>query len=188
MADELDVVKSDVVDRMEKAILALKDELSHIRTGRANPTLLDRIRVDYYGTPTELKGVASISVPDPRTLAIKPWEKSMFGPIEKAIQKSDLGLPPNNDGIVIRLTIPDLTEDRRRDLVKQVKKKGEDRKVAIRSVRREGNDAINKAKKDGVLPEDVAKNGLEEIQKITDRFIAKVDELIKHKEDDVMSV
>lgn len=187
MATSVEAVKKDISDKMEKTIAGLKDQLGQIRTGRANPAMLERIRVDYYGTPTPLRQISSVTVPDARTLVIQPWEKTMLSVIEKAIQKSDLGLPPNNDGKVIRLSVPELTEERRQDIVKQVRKRGEEAKVALRNARRDANEILKKAEKDG-LAEDASKKALDEIQKITDKFVSKVDEVVKHKEEDVMSI
>jgi len=181
-------VYDDLKDKMDKAVSSLKDEMGTIRTGRANPALLDRIRVDYFGTPTDLRQMASITVPDPRTLAIQPWDKTALKEIEKAILKSDLGLNPNNDGKLIRLTIPELTQERRSDLVKQVKKKGEEKKIHMRNFRREANEVIKKEQKDGRLTEDDSKHGLDHVQKMTDEYIVKLDQVVKHKEDDVMQV
>lgn len=177
----------DAQDRMDKAIDALKRELSSIRAGRANPALLDRIQVDYYGTPTPLNQVGTISTPDPRTLVIQPWDKSVLGDIEKAIQKSDLGLSPNNDGNIIRLNIPMLTEERRTDLVKQTKKSGEDAKVAIRNIRRDANDEIKRKEKDEIS-EDESRRFQEQVQKITDQYIVEVDKVLANKEKEIMEV
>lgn len=188
MATTLDSVKKDISDKMEKTITGLKEQLSQIRTGRASPAMLDRIKVDYYGTPTPLKHVAAVTTPDPRSLVIQPREKNMLSVIEKAIQKSDLAIPPNNDGKVIRLKVPELTEDRRKDLAKQVRKKGEEAKIALRNTRREANETLKKAEKDGDLSEDQGKKAQDEIQKITDKFVAQVDDVIKHKEEDVLSI
>lgn len=187
MSQIFDEIKQKVTQNMEKVISSLKDELGQIRTGRANPSLLNKIRVDYYGSPTELKHIASISVPDPKTLLIQPRDKSILTTIEKAILKSDLGLPPNNDGKVIRLKIPDLTQERREELVKQARKKGEEKKVAIRNFRRDGNEAVKKAEKDGKLPKDEAKDGLEKLQKLTDGYVDQAEEMVKNKEKDMLS-
>lgn len=187
-AGALDKVYKDSQDKMEKAVASLKEEMGTIRTGRASPALLDRIKVDYYGAPTDLRALASVTVPDPRTIMIVPRDKSATKEIEKAIQKSDLGLTPNNDGKAIRLSLPELTQDRRQDLVKQVKKKGEDKKVIVRNYRREANDQIKKDQKDGKVTEDQSKQGLDKIQKLTDSYISKIDEVVKHKEEDVLSV
>jgi ribosome recycling factor len=190
MADAaaLDKVYKDIKDKMEKALLSLKDEMGTIRTGRASPALLDRIKVEYYGAPTDLRQLASVTVPDPRTIMIVPRDKSATKDIEKAIQKSDLGLTPNNDGKAIRLSLPELTQERRQDLVKQVKKKGEDKKIILRNFRREANDQVKKDQKDGAITEDQQKHGLDQVQKLLDQYISKIDEIIKHKEEDVLSV
>ena len=184
----MDDFYSECKDRMEKTISALKKEMSRIRTGRANPAILDDLSVEYYGSPTPLKQLAAISTPDPRCLMIAPYDKSCIGAIEKAINTSDLGLPPNNDGHVIRLNIPELTQERRKDLVKDVKKKGEEAKVAIRNIRRDGNESVKKAEKGKDISEDEAKKEQERIQKLTDEFCGKVDDVLKHKEEDILTV
>lgn len=182
-----DVIKG-AEDRMSKAISSLKKELASLRAGRANPALLDKIQVDYYGTPTPITQMANVSVPEARLITIQPWDKTQFGPIEKAIQKSDLGLTPTNDGNVIRLAIPPLTEERRADLVKIAKKEGEEAKVAIRNVRRDANDSIKKLQKDGELSEDDLKRNQELVQKSTDQFISQVDKIVQDKEKEIMEV
>jgi ribosome recycling factor len=187
-APALEKVYKDMKDKMEKALAALRDEMGTIRTGRANPALLDRVKVEYYGTPTDLRARAAITVPDPRTLLIAPRDKGAMKDIEKAIQKSDLGLTPNNDGKVIRLSLPELTQERRQDLAKSVKKKGEEKKIILRNFRREANDQVKKDQKDGALTEDQSKKGQDQVQKLLDQYIAKIDEVIKHKEEDVLSV
>ncbi len=174
--------------RMEKSIAALKSELATIRTGRANAALLDQVRVSYYGSEVPLSQVGNISVPEPRMLVIAPWEKSIIGDIEKAILKSDLGLTPTNDGEVIRIVLPELTEDRRKELVKQVRASSEKAKVSIRNIRRDANDDVKKQIKDEGLSEDEGKRLQEKIQKITDGFIAEVDQTIEHKETDILTV
>ncbi len=174
--------------RMEKTIAALKSELATIRTGRANAALLDHVRVSYYGSDVPLSQVGNISVPEPRMLVIAPWEKTIIGDIEKAILKSDLGLTPTNDGEVVRIVLPELTEDRRKDLVKQVRASSEKAKVSIRNVRRDFNDDVKKQVKDDGLSEDEAKRLQEKIQKITDGFVAEVDQVIEHKEKDILTV
>ncbi|MBA4544060.1 MULTISPECIES: ribosome recycling factor [Thermoactinomyces] len=173
---------------MEKAIQVLKKDLLTIRAGRANPALLDKVTVEYYGTEMPINQMANISTPDPRTLAIQPWDKSALGEIERAILKSDLGLTPTNDGSVIRITIPPLTEERRNELVKVARKMGEEAKVAIRNVRRDANDEIKKLEKNGEIPEDTARRGQEEIQKLTDRFIKEVDQVVAAKEKEMMEI
>jgi ribosome recycling factor len=174
-------------ERMKKAIEALKRELSSLRAGRATPSLLDKIQVDYYGTPTPLNQVGTISTPDPRTLVIQPWDKSVLDAVEKAIQKSDLGLTPNNDGNIIRINIPPLTEERRTELVKMTRKYGEDAKVAVRNVRRDANDEIRKLEK-GELSEDESRRLQDEIQKLTDRYVKEVDQVLAAKEKEIMEV
>ncbi len=173
---------------MEKTIRALREELAGIRAGRAHPALLDAIEVDYYGSRVPLKQVASISAPEPRLLVIQPWERQMIEPIEKAILASDLGLTPSNDGAVIRLQMPELTEERRRELVKQAHQLGEKAKIALRNIRREANEEVRRRQKEGELSEDEARRELDRIQKTTDRFVAKVDELVAHKERDILSI
>ncbi len=174
-------------ERMEKAISVLRKDLASLRAGRANPALLERILVDYYGTMTPVNQLANISTPDARTLLIQPWDKSSLSDIEKAIQKSDLGLTPNNDGIIIRIMIPMLTEERRSELVKLTKKYGEDTKVAIRNIRRDANDDIKKMEKT-TISEDESRRHQEEIQKKTDKYIAEVDKVLAAKEKDIMEV
>lgn len=174
--------------RMDKTIDAMKHEFASIRTGRASTSLLDKVMVDYYGTPTPVNQVANVSAPEPRMIIIAPWDKSMIGAIEKAILQSDLGLNPNNDGSQIRLAIPQLTEERRKEIVKVVHKKAEDAKVAIRNIRRDANDAIKKEEKLKTITEDVAKEGQDRIQKLTDAKIKMIDELKNVKEKDVLEV
>jgi ribosome recycling factor len=181
-------VKSQAESKMEKAIQVLKKDLLTIRAGRANPALLDKVTVEYYGTEMPINQMANISTPDPRTLAIQPWDKSALGEIERAILKSDLGLTPTNGGSVIRITIPPLTEERRNELVKVARKMGEEAKVAIRNVRRDANDEIKKLEKNGEIPEDTARRGQEEIQKLTDRFIKEVDQVVAAKEKEMMEI
>lgn len=178
----------DLESRMEKSISALKSELATIRTGRANAALLDHVRVDYYGTETPVNQVGNLSVPEPRMIMITPWEKSLLGAIEKAIQSSDLGLNPSNDGEVIRIVLPELTEDRRKELVKQVRQVGEKAKVSVRNIRRDANDDVKRQVKDEGLSEDESKRLQEEIQKVTDRYIAEIDKTIEHKEKDILTV
>lgn len=175
-------------ERMSKALSALKKELSTLRAGRATPALLDKVQVDYYGTPTPVSQMANVSVPEARLITIQPWDKTQLGPIEKAILKSDLGLTPTNDGSVIRLMIPPLTEERRAELVKLVKKEGEEAKVAIRNVRRDANDAFKKLQKDGSISEDDLKRYQDNIQKSTDSNIQQVDKIVQEKEKEIMEV
>ena len=174
--------------RMDKTIESLNHEFANVRTGRAHTSLLDSVMVDYYGAPTPVNQVANVSAPDPRMILIAPWDKTMIGAIEKAILTSDLGLNPNNDGDSIRLAIPQLTEERRKELVKVVSKKAEDAKVAIRNIRRDANDAIKKEEKAKTITEDVSKDGQEQVQKLTDKKIKVIEELRDTKEKDVMSV
>jgi ribosome recycling factor len=180
-------VLKDVDARMNAALEALGREFATVRTGRASAGLLDSIRVDYYGTPTPINQMASISTPDARTLAIQPWEAGQIGAIEKAIQKSDLGLTPVNDGKLIRLAMPTPTEERRKQLVKTVAKMAEDARVAVRSVRREANDKLKVVAKDKKVSEDEERRAHDQVQKTTDRFIAKVDELFKKKEQEILT-
>jgi len=174
-------------DKMEKALSHLQSDYQGIRAGRANPHVLDKIRVDYYGTPTPIQQVGNISVPEPRMLQIAPWEKSLIKEIEKAIMMSDVGINPSNDGSVIRLVFPELTEERRKDLVKDVKKKGEDAKVAVRNIRRDGNDSFKKLAKEEVS-EDEIKDLQDKLQKITDQFIKDIDAAIDAKSKEIMTV
>lgn len=175
-------------EKMKKSIEVLKGELKTLKAGRANPSMLDKLVVDYYGTPTHISGVANISTPEPRMLVIAPWEKALIKDIEKAIQKSDLGMNPSNDGQVIRLVVPELTEESRKNLVKLIKKYGEECKVAIRSVRRDANDKCKTLKKDGTHSEDDIKKTEDELQKITDKYIKEVDSIEASKEKDIMTV
>ena len=174
-------------DKMKKTMASLESDLATIRAGRANPNVLNKIMVDYYGTPTPIQQVGNVSVPEPRMFLIQPWEKSMVKAIEKAIQTSELGINPTNDGSAIRLVFPELTEERRKELVKDVKKKGEGAKVAIRNIRRDGNDALKKLKGSEVS-EDEIKDMEEELQKVTDKFVKKVDEAVEAKSKEVMTV
>jgi ribosome recycling factor len=181
-------VKSKTNTAMVKALESFKRDLSKVRTGRASLSLLDDIRVDYYGTPTPLNQVGALAVPEPRLITIQPWEKNLVGEIEKAILKSDLGLNPSSDGQLIRLAFPPLTEERRIEMVKQVKRMGEDAKVAVRSARREANDALKQLEKDKEITEDDLKRGEKEIQDVTDDYVARVDQVISEKEKDLMEI
>jgi ribosome recycling factor len=181
-------VKSKTRAVMVKALEAFKRDLTKVRTGRASLALLDDIRVDYYGTPTPLNQVGALAVPEPRLITIQPWEKNLVSEIEKAILKSDLGLNPTSDGQVIRLIFPPLTEERRKEMVKQVKRMGEDAKVAVRNARREANDALKKLEKDKEISEDELKRGEKEIQEVTDDFVARVDQVVADKEKDLMEI
>lgn len=175
-------------EKMKKSLENLKEEYVSIRAGRANPHLLDKIRVDYYGQPSALQAVANISVPEARIIQIQPWEAKLIKEIEKAIMASDLGLTPSNDGKVIRLVFPELTEDRRKELVKDVKKKAENAKVAVRNIRRDANDAIKKAAKGNEISEDEQKLVEEEIQKMTDKYIAEVEKAMEEKSKEILTV
>lgn len=175
-------------DKMNKTLEVLKEDFGTIRAGRANPHVLDKIKVDYYGTPTPIQQVGNISVPEARMILIQPWEKSLIKPIEKAIQTSDLGINPNNDGSCIRLVFPELTEDRRKELAKDIKKKGEAAKVAVRNIRRDANDAFKKMEKNNEISEDDLKDAETGIQKITDKAIEKIDKAVDNKTKEVMTV
>ena len=179
---------AEIKDHMEKSIEATQRSLNTIRTGRANASLLDRITVDYYGTETPLKSLANVSTPDASTITIQPYDKGSMAQIEKAISLSDIGLTPNNDGQVIRLNIPQLTSDRRKELVKIASKLAEEGKVAIRNIRRDGIDAIRKQEKNHDIPEDEARDLQDQIQKATDKSISKIDELLAGKEKDILTV
>ena len=175
-------------EKMKKTLAALESDYSTIRVGRANPKVLDKITVDYYGTPTPINQVGNITVPEARLIEIKPWESSLLKAIEKAINTSDLGINPSNDGKVIRLVFPELTEERRKELTKEVKKKGEDSKVAIRNIRRDAVDVFKKQEKKGEFSEDVLDDLLDEIQKLTDKYITDIDKKIESKSKDILSV
>lgn len=187
MEEEVDFLLDVTKEKMENAINYLRDELMKLRAGKANPHMLDGVVVDYYGALTPLNQVSNVNTSDARTILIQPWEKSMIEPIEKAILHANLGFNPANNGEVIRINVPALTEERRKILVKQVKHEGENAKVSIRTARREANEEIKKLQKDG-LPEDVAKTTETEIQKLTDSYSVKVDELLEKKEQDIMTV
>lgn len=180
-------IKKNAEDRMEKAIGSLRKELASLRAGRATPAMLDRVQVEYYGSMTPVNQLANINTPDSRTLLIQPWDKSSLSAIEKAIQKSDLGLTPSNDGLAIRLMVPPLTEERRSDLVKMTKKFGEEAKVAIRNIRRDANDEIKKLEKNGIS-EDESRRHQDDVQKQTDKYIAEVDKVLAAKEKEIMEV
>lgn len=175
-------------DKMTKTVEVLKEEYASVRAGRANPHLLDKLRVDYYGTPSTIQSVANISVPEARVIQIQPWEAKMIKEIEKAILASDIGITPGNDGKVIRLVFPELTEDRRKELVKDIKKKAEAAKVAVRNVRRDANDTIKKAAKASEISEDEQKQIEDEIQKVTDKFVAEIDKCTDAKTTEIMTV
>ena len=175
-------------DKMGKTLDTLYEDYATIRAGRANPHILDKIRVDYYGTPTPLQQVANVSVPEARMIQIQPWESSLIKEIEKMIMVSDLGITPNNDGKVIRLIFPELTEDRRKEIVKDIRKKGENAKVAIRNVRRDANDFFKKQNKDNIISEDEYKNIEADVQKLTDKYIAEVDKAVEEKSKEILTV
>ncbi len=175
-------------EKMQKTLENLDREFNSIRAGRANPHVLDRLKVDYYGTPTPIQQVGNVQVPDARTIVIQPWETSMLKVVERAIQSSDIGINPNNDGKVIRLVFPELTEERRKELAKDVKKKGEAAKVAIRNIRRDANDSFKKMLKKSEITEDDQKDQLEKVQKMTDKNIKKVDEAVDKKTKEILTV
>lgn len=184
----VDEIFDELKDRMQKAVEALKREYSRLRTGRASVALLDGIRVSYYDTPTPLNQMASVTVPEPRLIVIQPWDKTAIGDIEKAILKSELGLTPMNDGKVIRIAIPTLTEERRRELVKVARKMSEENKIALRNIRRDANEMLKELKKDKEITEDDLFRSQEEVQKITDQFISQVDELCSSKEQEILEI
>ena len=175
-------------EKMEKSLENLRTEFTSIRAGRANPHILDKITVDYYGVPSSMQQVANVSVPEARVIAIQPWEASLIKAIEKAILASDIGLTPSNDGKVIRLVFPELTEERRKELVKDVKKKSENAKVAVRNIRRDANDALKKANKANEITEDELKQNEDKVQKLTDKFINEIDKLTEAKSNEILTV
>ncbi len=178
----------NIEEKMDKTLSVLKENLSEVRAGRANPAILNKIMINYYGVPTPINQVAGISVPEARLIVIQPWDASILKEIEKEILKAELGINPNNDGKVIRLTFPELTEERRKELVKEIKKMGEESKVSIRAVRREGMDIAKAEQKEGTLTEDELKSTEEKIQKLTDAKVAEADKLIEEKEKEIMSI
>ncbi len=182
------MVIEDITERMEKTVEHLTRDFAGLRAGRANPAMLDKITVDYYGSPTPINQLASIGVPEPRLLVIQPWDKTAIASIEKAILKSDLGVNPSNDGNVIRINIPTLTEERRKDMVKIVRKRAEEAKVAVRNIRREANDTFKGMEKDSLISEDDSKKRLDEVQKLTDNRIKEIEKLTMGKEKDIMEV
>ena len=184
----VDTVIEEVQDKMEKTLSVLKSDFLSIRAGRANPHVLDKILVDYYGTPTPIQQVANVSVPEARMIAIQPWEKNMVKVIEKAIQTSDLGINPTNDGTVIRLVFPELTEDRSKELVKDIKKKGENAKVAVRNIRRDANEKLKKMNKSGEISEDEQSNAEIDVQEMTDDYIKKIDTEVDEKSKEILTV
>ena len=187
MNEEVKMFMDEARELMQNAIDHLENDLAMIRAGKANPKILNDVLVDYYGSPTPLAQVANITVPDPRTIAVQPWEKNMLAPIQKAIMNANLGFNPDNNGEIVRINVPPLTEERRKELVKQSKGVGENAKVSIRNARRDAIDTFKKMVKDG-LPEDAAKDAETEVQKITDNFNKKVDEILAQKEKDIMTI
>lgn len=187
MNEEVKLYMDDAKEQMQNALAHLENELSKIRAGKANPKILNDVLVDYYGTPTPLSQVANITVPDPRTIAVQPWEKAMLSPIQKAIMNANLGFNPDNNGDIVRINVPALTEERRKDLVKQSRTVGETAKVSIRNARRDAIDEFKKMVKDG-LPEDVAKDSEAEVQKMTDAYNKKADDMLAVKEKDIMTI
>ena len=185
---DIDSILLDTEDRMEKAIAALERDFAKLRTGRASTSLVDGIKADYYGTPTPISQMASVAVPDSRTLTIQPWDKGGIAAVEKAILKSDLGLTPVNDGKIIRISIPPLTEERRKELGKVSRKYGEEAKVAVRNVRRDANDSLKRLEKDKAITEDDLKRSVDDVQKLTDRFVAEVDKRCASKEKEIMEI
>lgn len=185
---DLDELFLDCEDRMSKAGTSLGKEFAKLRTGRATTALIDGIKADYYGTPTPISQMASVTVPDSRTITIQPWDKSGFGAVEKAILKSDLGLTPVNDGKIIRITIPALTEERRKELVKVARKYSEDAKVAVRNVRRDTNDQLKKMEKEKLISEDERKKKEEEVQKLTDKYVGEIDKITSAKEKEILEI
>lgn len=181
-------IQSEAKDRMEKTLESARNEMAKVRTGRANPAILDTIKIDYYGTPTPIKQAANVGVPEARMITIQPWDRSMLGEIERAILKADIGITPNNDGNIIRLPVPALTEETRKDLVKVVHQMGEEGKIAVRNIRRDAIDQLKKAQKDSQISEDEEYNGGIDIQKLTDEFVKKIDEVAKSKETEIMEV
>ena len=179
---------TDIKEKMNRTINVFDEKLAEVRAGRANPAILNKIKIDYYGTPTPINQIAGISVPEARLIVIQPWDASALKEIEKAILASDIGINPNNDGKVIRLTFPELTEERRKEIVKDVRKMAEETKVAIRSIRRDGMDQAKNSQKNGEMTEDELKQAESEIQKITDKYIDEVDKMLESKEKELMSV
>lgn len=188
MADSVQAVLKDGEEKMQNAVQAARRELASIRTGRANPSLLDRITIDYYGTPTPLNQMASVSVPEARLLLVQPWDKSAVKEVEKAIMSSDLGLTPNSDGTVIRIQIPQLTEERRRDLARVARQEAEDKRVAVRNVRRDANEALKQLERDGTISEDDERRAQAQVQELTDRYVAEIDEMLAAKEQEILEV
>lgn len=186
--DTLDEVLLDTADKMGNSLKVLKDQFAGLRTGKASPALVDGVQVTYYGTPTRLRDLANISTPEPRLIVISPFDPTALSEIERAILAANLGVTPRNDGRVIRVPIPELNEERRKEIVKVAKRQAEEARVAVRNVRRDGNDAVKALQKDGKITEDERDRGLDEVQKATDSYIAKIDEELKNKEAEVMAV
>ncbi|MDR2050654.1 MAG: ribosome recycling factor [Deltaproteobacteria bacterium] len=184
----MEKVKKEAEERMGKVISALEKEFSGLRSGRAGASMVENIKVDYYGTLTPINQIGSVSVPDSRTLTIQPWEKKALGPVEKAILAANIGLTPMNDGRLIRITIPDLTEERRKDLVKVARRYAEESRVAVRNIRRDANEALRKMEKDKILSEDDAKKAQDGIQKLTDAYVARVEQSLQAKEKEILSI
>ena len=178
----------NIKEKMEKSINVYNEKLSEVRAGRANPAILNKVKIDYYGTPTPINQVAGVSVPEARLIVIQPWDVSVLKDIEKAILASDIGINPNNDGKVIRLAFPELTEERRKDLVKDIKKVAEEAKIAIRAIRRDGIEEAKAEQKEGIMTEDELKQAENEIQKLTDKSVEEIDKILENKEKEVMSV
>jgi ribosome recycling factor len=184
----IDALLKDTRNRMDKSLASTQSEMGRVRTGRASLTLLDTVRVNYYGNPAPLKQVANCAIPEPRLITIQPWDRSLLGEIEKAILKADIGITPNNNGFMIRLPIPALTEERRKELVRLVHQLGEEGKIAIRNVRREALEGIKKLEKDKKISQDEERNGGMDVQKLTDEFVRKIEEAVKTKEADIMEI
>ncbi len=187
MEEDVQFILDIAEEKMEKAVSYLRDELTKLRAGKASPHMLDGITVDYYGANTPLNQVSNINTPDPRSITVQPWEKSMLEPIEKAILHANLGFNPVNNGEILRIVVPALTEERRKNLVKQVRMEGENARVSIRNARREANDELKKMQKEG-LPEDMEKRAEQDVQKLTDSYSQKIDELLQKKEEDIMTI
>ncbi|TVR69841.1 MAG: ribosome recycling factor [Marinilabiliales bacterium] len=187
MEEEVQMILDIAEEKMEKALTYLRDELAKLRAGKASPHMLDGITVDYYGATTPLNQVSNINTPDPRSITIQPWEKSMLEPIEKAIQQANLGFNPVNNGEILRIVVPALTEERRKNLVRQVRGEGENARVSIRNARREANEELKRMQKDG-LPEDAEKRAEQDVQKLTDSYSEKIEEVLKNKEEDIMTI
>ena len=184
----VELILEDATDRMEKAVKVTIDEFSKLRTGKANPGILEHVKVEAYGSPTALNQLATLGAPDPTLIVVNPWDKSLVGPIEKAIRDGDLGLNPSNDGQVVRVPVPPLSEERRKELVKIAHRYAEEGRVAIRNVRRDANDQLKKTQKDGEISEDELHRALNSVQELTDKEIKRIDEFLEHKEKDILTV